>query len=75
VTEQPLSTPGRARVFDRLIIELRAREQQGIATYQRPLETHNGRDALRDAFEEACDLAAYLMQALMERDHPQENAS
>jgi len=32
------------------------------------LVPHNGRDALRDAYEEALDLCQYLRQALYERD-------
>jgi len=28
----------------------------------------NGRDALKDAYEEALDLAMYLKQAMIERD-------
>lgn len=72
MSDQPLPRPGRERVFDALYASLRAREQQGWRTYGRPLESHNGRDALRDALEEALDLAAYLQQAILERDHPRE---
>lgn len=68
MTRQPLPTPGQQNVFDALIAALRAREAQGIATYGRSLETFNGRDALRDAFEESCDQTLYLLQALLERD-------
>jgi hypothetical protein len=32
------------------------------------LQAFNGRDALRDAYEEALDLACYLRQAIAERD-------
>ena len=32
------------------------------------LQAFNGRDALRDAYEEALDLCQYLRQALYERD-------
>lgn len=31
------------------------------------LQPHNGRDALQDAYEEALDLATYLMQVVMEQ--------
>jgi hypothetical protein len=40
----------------------------GIETYGTPLESHNGRDALQDAYEEALDLACYLKQAMIERE-------
>lgn len=38
----------------------------GTATYGEPLQTHNGRDALVDAYQEALDLLQYLKQAEME---------
>ena len=37
-----------------------------MAEYGEPLTTGNGRDALRDAYEEALDLCLYLRQALEE---------
>jgi hypothetical protein len=53
---------------DLVASDLREREAQGIRTYGQPLYANNGRDALRDAYEEALDLACYLRQALEERD-------
>lgn len=44
-----------------------ARVRKGEAQYGEPLTTHNGRDALLGAYEEAMDLALYLKKALMER--------
>lgn len=38
--------------------------------YGTGLQAHNGRDALRDAYEEALDLTCYLRQCIYERDHP-----
>lgn len=46
------------------------RDQTGRQRYGVPLQPHNGRDALRDAYEEALDLAVYLRQAIYERDNP-----
>lgn len=34
------------------------------------LQAFNGRDVLRDAYEEALDLATYLRQCIEERDRP-----
>jgi hypothetical protein len=48
--------------------DLRARIAKGTAEYGEPLRTHNGRDALQDAYEEALDLALYLRQVIAERD-------
>jgi hypothetical protein len=48
--------------------DLESRERLGITRYGTPLQPNNGRDALRDAYEEALDLACYLKQAMLERD-------
>lgn len=52
-----------------VIEEIIKRREVGIERYGTPLQAHNGRDALRDAFEEALDLTMYLMQAIVERDN------
>lgn len=44
------------------------RDQTGRERYGVPLQGHNGRDSLVDAFQEALDLAVYLRQAIYERD-------
>ncbi len=46
--------------------DMAARDALGRARYGTPLQTHNGRDALVDAYEEALDLVVYLRQALEE---------
>lgn len=66
--DQPLPRGGRQCVQDRLIAEIEARKQLGIERYGQPLMTGNGRDALRDAWEEVIDLAAYLTQMRMEQE-------
>lgn len=68
VGDQPLPTQGQENVSQAVIRDLDARIVLGIQRYGRPLETFNGRDALRDAYEEALDLVHYLKQAMMERD-------
>lgn len=65
--DQPLPAPGRDCVQDALIAAIENRKQLGITRYGSPLMTHNGRDALQDAWEESIDLAAYLTQMRMER--------
>jgi hypothetical protein len=50
--------------------DLEARLQVGIKRYGQPLQPHNGRDALRDAYEEVLDLAVYLRQAIYESENP-----
>ena len=46
--------------------DIMERQQLGISRYGTPLQAHNGRDALRDAYEEALDLACYLRQLIEE---------
>lgn len=57
-------------IFDLVKADLDARLALGVKRYGQPLQPFNGRDALRDAYEEALDLAVYLRQALYEQTHP-----
>lgn len=51
-----------------VINDLTARREVGIQRYGTALQPFNGRDVLRDAYEEALDLACYLRQAIAEGD-------
>ena len=55
-------------VWDLVIIDMQARDAFGRAKYGTPLQPHNGRDALKDALQEALDMVCYLRQAIYERD-------
>lgn len=46
--------------------DIEARLRFGLAKYGHPLETHNGRDALMDAYQEALDCLNYLEQHRIE---------
>jgi len=48
--------------------DMRRRNGFGISKYKTPLQAFNGRDALKDAYEEALDLCVYLRQVIYERD-------
>lgn len=50
--------------------DLQQRLQVGIERYGQPLQAYNGRNALRDAYEEVLDLAVYLRQAIWEQENP-----
>ncbi|MFE6000363.1 hypothetical protein ACFQ6C_26440 [Streptomyces sp. NPDC056454] len=65
--DQPLPTAGQESVQDALIKRIEERRELGIQRYGTPLQTFNGRNAVRDALEEALDLATYLMQVEMEQ--------
>lgn len=67
--EQPAPVANdRPPVWPLVIMDMANRDQVGRARYGVPLQPHNGRDALMDAYQEALGLCAYLKQALMERD-------
>lgn len=65
---QPEPTGEGDIVLHRVMEDLEARAEKGKARYGTYLKTHNGRDALVDAYQEALDLVMYLAQAIMERE-------
>ena len=58
-------------IQDLVTADIVARKEFGRRRYGTVLQPFNGRDSLRDAYEEALDLAIYLRQLLYEREHPQ----
>lgn len=65
---QPPPCPGREVVLHAVTQDLYDRAEEGKRKYGGYLMTHNGRDALWDAYQEALDLVMYLRQAIMERN-------
>lgn len=61
----PNSNP---HIADLVIADLRTRKQLGIERYGTALQAHNGRDALRDLYEELLDACIYVKQVMEERD-------
>lgn len=59
---------GSPSMHDLVADDLRRRRDFGLRKYGTLLQAGNGRDALRDAYDEALDLAVYLRQAIEERD-------
>jgi hypothetical protein len=55
-------------VWGLVLADMAERNREGRRKYGTPLQPHNGRDALKDAFQEALDLVVYLRQAIYERD-------
>lgn len=67
--EQPAPIAnGQPAVWPLVIADMTARDGVGRERYGTPLQPHNGRDALMDAYAEALDLSVYLRQAIFERD-------
>lgn len=64
---QPMPTPNDGPDIQSLVIsDLEARRELGIHRYGTALQADNGRDPVRDAYEEAMDLTVYLRQVLTE---------
>lgn len=55
-------------IQDLVAADIEARKKIGIERYGTVLQPFNGRDALRDAYEESLDQTIYLKQVLVERD-------
>lgn len=67
--DQPLPTASDSPpMHDLCCADLQARKALGIRRYGQPLQANNGRDALRDHYEELLDACAYARQLLYERD-------
>lgn len=67
--DQPLPTESDSPSMHDLVCEdMQGRKAVGLSRYGRALQANNGRDGMRDAYEEALDLCAYLRQLLYERD-------
>lgn len=49
-----------------VIADARARDAIGRARYGTPLQAGNGRDSLRDAYEESMDLVVYLKNHMLD---------
>lgn len=70
--DQPKPIPNERTASWTLVIrDMAQRNAFGIAKYGTPLQAFNGRDALKDAYEEALDLCVYLRTAMEERDNPE----
>jgi len=66
--DQPPPIPRSTRpVWDLVIEDMKERNRVGTLRYGTPLQVHNGRDALVDAYQEALDLVVYLRQEIEER--------
>lgn len=65
---QPDPKQGEKIVVDVVLSDIRERAETGKRKYGTYLETHNGRNALWDAYQEAIDLVMYLRQAILEQE-------
>ncbi len=71
---EPEPTPvsnERTPVWELVIADMEERNRIGTEKYGTPLQAHNGRDALVDAYQEGLDLVVYLRQEIEERMDPE----
>lgn len=69
--DQPLPTTNEHPCIQDLVIaDIERRKDVGRRRYGTVLQPFNGRNSLRDAYEEAIDLAVYLRQLLYEVEEP-----
>jgi hypothetical protein len=66
VEHQPDPKQGKRRVLDLVKMDLIARAETGNERYGTYLETHNGRDALWDLYQELLDASMYVRQVIGE---------
>jgi hypothetical protein len=67
--DQPLPVPNdQEDIQTQVIRDIEARRELGISRYGTALQAGNGRDALRDLYEELLDAAMYARQLMCERD-------
>lgn len=67
--DQPMPTINENPYIQNLVLkDIKARLQLGIERYGIGLQANNGRDMLKDAYEEVLDLTIYLRGVLFERD-------
>jgi hypothetical protein len=68
VSERRGPDDDRPDVFTLLLNDIAERDRIGAAEYGGPLLPFDGRDSLRDAYDEVLDLAVYLCKELCERE-------
>lgn len=69
--DQPLPTVNDELDIQSMVIEdIAARRKVGVQRYGTALQAHNGRDSLRDLYEELLDGVMYVRQVMEEREHP-----
>lgn len=56
-------------IWPLVIADMQAKHEAGTRKYGTPLTGFNGRSALRDAYQEVLDLAAYLRQKIWEEEN------
>lgn len=72
---EPNPFPGTAEVLPELLKDIQDKAESGRVKYGTHLQTHNGRKALVDLYQELLDACFYIKQELMERGDNQSFAT
>lgn len=56
-------------VWDLVLADIKERDEIGKEKYGTRLQPFNGRNPLKDAYQEALDLVVYLRQAIYEQEN------
>lgn len=64
--EPEMSIEGYRNLVSKIVDDMHARDQFGRNKYGVPLQAGNGRDSLKDSYEELLDAAVYLKQSIEE---------
>ena len=67
-THEPAPVVGGENVAEYVLCDIELGVEMGLTKYGTKLQTHNGRDSLWDAYQEALDLVFYLRQAILEKE-------
>ena len=70
--QQSNPVKGNTDVWPYVVQDIKDRVDMGKEKYGTVLQTHNGRSALWDAYQEAIDLVMYLRQAILEQEGQEE---
>lgn len=63
---EPPPKKGKTNILELVQQDLQSRSDMGLKKYGTRLYSHNGRDCLMDAYQEALDLVMYLRQKIEE---------
>jgi len=68
--QPPPVNNGLPAMWDLVMADMKERDRVGRDRYGTPLQPHNGRHALKDAYAEILDLIVYFRQHIYEQEHP-----
>ena len=64
----PVASESSRRAHAEMIADIAHRRDLGITRYGQPLSPFNGRDSLKDAYEEMLDLGVYIKNRIIEME-------